>query len=225
MEELAARLLEEIKSFTHGDGNIHTLDNAIGSTQELLEKLHILRYKAYEQGLFKSQNPEIKEFELEMNFSANHEETEDGTGSEPSLNETLTTLPLEHIPVSKENESESPTEAEMEYHDALLPIIESNTSNPVEFDINMLLAQAKGKHVKIESFNGNYSLKEKLNFINVLFQGSSESFGTTVKQIDGFKKLEETLPTLHFLSTTYRWYEADPSILNRFLEKIVAKYG
>jgi hypothetical protein len=88
-----------------------------------------------------------------------------------------------------------------------------------------LIHQSKGKHEKIESFNGNYSLKEKITFINALFGGSSESFGTAVKQIDGFKTLEETYPTLEFFASTFHWHKADRQALSRFMEKLLARHA
>jgi hypothetical protein len=53
MESLSKRLLDEIKGFTTGSGDAKTLDKAIATAHELLEKLYILRYKSYEAGIFK----------------------------------------------------------------------------------------------------------------------------------------------------------------------------
>ena len=53
MESIGKRLLEEINEFTSGAGDAKSIDRAIGTAQELLENLYILRYKAYEASLFK----------------------------------------------------------------------------------------------------------------------------------------------------------------------------
>ena len=94
-----------------------------------------------------------------------------------------------------------------------------------EFDLQSIISNSWGKHEKIETFNGNYSLKEKIMFINVLFHGSSESFGTAVKQIDTFNSIEETLPLLNFLSSSNGWQDVEKATLERFIQKIVAKYA
>ena len=47
MESIGKRLLEEINEFTSGAGDAKSIDRAIGTAQELLENLYIVRYKAY----------------------------------------------------------------------------------------------------------------------------------------------------------------------------------
>ena len=64
MESLSKRLLDEIKGFTTGSGDAKTLDKAIATAHELIEKLYILRYKSYEAGIFKETPNEIPEFDL-----------------------------------------------------------------------------------------------------------------------------------------------------------------
>ena len=56
MELLAQQILDEIKAFTNEPGDSTSIDKSIGTTQLLLEKLYILRYKSYETGLIKESN-------------------------------------------------------------------------------------------------------------------------------------------------------------------------
>jgi len=78
---------------------------------------------------------------------------------------------------------------------------------------------------KIDKFNGNYSLKEKITFINELFKGSSDSFASAVKQIDSYSTLEDLMPTLNYLSTTNGWSSANRDALEKFIQKVIARYA
>ena len=57
MESLSKRLVDEIKGFTAGSGDAKTLDKAIASAHELLEKLYILRYNLF-RGAYYDTPPE-----------------------------------------------------------------------------------------------------------------------------------------------------------------------
>jgi len=88
-----------------------------------------------------------------------------------------------------------------------------------------IISQSYGKHEKIDKLNGNYSLKEKITFINDLFKGSSDSFGAAIKQIDANSSIQELMPTLNYLSVTNEWVTANQDTLKKFIEKVVAKYA
>ena len=103
------------------------------------------------------------------------------------------------------------------------------TTIPMEpaasMDLTHLVSMSHGKHEKIDKFNGNYSLKEKITFIQELFKGSSDSFGSAVKQIDTHASIQELMPTLNYLSVTNEWATANEEALKKFIEKVVAKYA
>jgi hypothetical protein len=254
IKELTQRLNQELDEFTNGDGSIVILDRAIQTANEITEKLYILRYKAYEVGLYTAAEAERSRQEFDLDLDPIAEKELPSEEVEKSLNEIETNEPInesttkvepfadsleiveapaatvdihevtdEEVTVVDEspNTVESiPVSEPTLFHDEL-PIEEGSSS----FDIMALIHQSKGKHEKIESFNGNYSLKEKITFINALFGGSSESFGTAVNQIDGFKTLEETYPTLEFFASTFHWHKADRQALSRFMEKLLARHA
>ena len=103
------------------------------------------------------------------------------------------------------------------------------TTIPMEpaasMDLTHLVSMSHGKHEKIDKFNGNYYLKEKITFIQELFKGSSDSFGSAVKQIDTHASIQELMPTLNYLSVTNEWATANEDALKKFIEKVVAKYA
>lgn len=236
MESLSKRLLDEIKGFTTGSGDAKSLDKAIATAHELLEKLYILRYKSYEAGIFKETPNEIPEFDLAV-LSAEEEQSEQIA---PAPSEQLFDLPShedagEQI-ITHEDQPEllplidiEPT-VEEELPIAIEPIIQAEipleptvVSTPLSLDA--LISKSHGKHEKIDKFNGNYSLKEKITFINELFNGSSESFASAVKQIDSHASMDTLMPTLNYLSATHTWSNANQEALGKFIEKVVAKYA
>ena len=242
MESLSKRLLDEIKGFTTGSGDAKTLDKAIATAHELLEKLYILRYKSYEAGIFKETPNEIPEFDLAA-LSVEEEQINQIEQIEPIIptaSEQLFDVPSnedagEQI-ITHEDQPELlpindivPT-AEEELPIAIEPVIQAEipleplvASTPLALDA--LISISHGKHEKIDKFNGNYSLKEKITFINELFNGSSESFASAVKQIDSHASMDTLMPTLNYLSATHTWSNANQEALSKFIEKVVAKYA
>ncbi len=243
MESIGKRLLEEINEFTSGAGDAKSIDRAIGTAQELLENLYILRYKAYEAGLFKPVTDEFPEFDLAgvsepTSLDSEVHETPVQELVEPLESEeqaTETPMPIEEEETVTEavDLSESPLEPTAKItEEEVLWIPESQAVQktiPMEpaasMDLTHLVSMSHGKHEKIDKFNGNYSLKEKITFIQELFKGSSDSFGSAVKQIDTHTSIQELMPTLNYLSVTNEWATANEDALKKFIEKVVAKYA
>jgi hypothetical protein len=239
MESLSKRLLDEIKGFTTGSGDAKTLDKAIATAHELLEKLYILRYKSYEAGIFKETPNEIPEFDL-AGVSAEEEQIEQIAHAVPAPSEQLfdltshedaddqisthqdepELLALNNIVPTVDEELPIAIEPVIQAEIPLEPIV---VSTPLSLDA--LISKSHGKHEKIDKFNGNYSLKEKITFINELFNGSSESFASAVKQIDSHASMDTLMPTLNYLSATHTWSNANQEALGKFIEKVVAKYA
>lgn len=243
MESIGKRLLEEINEFTSGAGDAKSIDRAIGTAQELLENLYILRYKAYEAGLFKPVTDEFPEFDLAgvseptaLNAEVHKtpvQELVEPLESEEQATETPMPIEEEETVTEAFDLSKSPLEPTAKIsEEEVLWISESQpvqTTIPMEpaasMDLTHLVSMSQGKHEKIDKFNGNYSLKEKITFIQELFKGSSDSFGSAVKQIDTHASIQELMPTLNYLSVTNEWATANEEALKKFIEKVVAKYA
>jgi hypothetical protein len=244
MDSIGKRLLEEINEFTSGAGDTKSIDRAISTAHELLENLYILRYKAYEAGLFTPVIDEFPEFDLAgvseptaldsgVDETPLHELFEP---SEPEEQATETQMPSEEEQVGTEafdltNAPLEPTAtiAEEGIQEGASDGHTVQNNIPMEpaasMDLTQLVSISYGKHEKIDKFNGNYSLKEKITFINELFKGSSDSFGSAVKQIDSYASIQELMPTLNYLSVTNEWGTANEDALKKFIEKVVAKYA
>lgn len=229
MKSLGHRLLDEIEIVVSGSGDTKSMDKAIGTAQELLENLYILRYKAYEQGVLNT--PSSPEFDLtqiseDLPMPEESKESfpppiEEPETSSQEVHETPDLFSEQSLQIDSEQ-----AEQDVNITEAVVPQ-ENNMESAVEvpFDLEVLLHEAKGKHEIIDKFNGNYSLKEKITFINELFEGSSDSFASAVKQIDACSSLDALIPTLNFLSSTHKWGTSNKDAVQKFLEKVVAKYA
>lgn len=227
MKSLAHRLTEEITACMEAPAAVGKMDQAIQTTQELLEQLYILRYKKYEE----NNNPvpeavEIPEFDL-----ASPPETE-----VPVQNTALKVDLFADIEIPMETEQSNPEESlvptqeearvEEESEISAENLIEESDSNDRDFelDLTILIHEAKGKHEKLDQLNGNYSLKEKISYINELFSGSSESFASAVKLIDSIQATD--LPsTLDAMAKKNSWHQSDSEIIQSFIAKVVARYA
>ncbi len=244
METIGKRLIEEIQEFTSGSGDAKSIDRAIATAQELLENLFIIRYKAYEAGLFKPVTEDFPEIDL----AKDNESATTDLFSDEAVNQdhNIQNVPKEEtteFPLSKEQEQETMKDIDdsIEHQESLSEIVENVTvesdsegqgfqaeipmGSSDTMDLMEIISQSYGKHEKIDKLNGNYSLKEKITFINDLFKGSSDSFGAAIKQIDANSSIQELMPTLNYLSVTNEWVTANQDTLKKFIEKVVAKYA
>jgi hypothetical protein len=262
MEDIGKLLHKELQRISQGEGSKASLDLAISMTQEILEKLYILRYKVYETethrtpeerhlsvefeigsdetdenvSLFSSPTLPIDETEeppaliqkIEPPISRDLDEEietakEEVSQSSESFNEEIEISVVDEIILPESEMDFSATEKEVELNENVAST-DTQEVIPASIDLEGLIAMAQGKHPKIKSFNGNYSLKEKISFINELFGGSSGSFGSAVKQIDAHKSAEPPLAVLKVFAEMYSWNQADPTVLLKFIEKVMGMY-
>lgn len=148
---------------------------------------------------------------------------EDVSQSSESFNEEIEISVVDEIILPESEMDFSATEKEVELNENVAST-DTQEVIPASIDLEGLIAMAQGKHPKIKSFNGNYSLKEKISFINELFGGSSGSFGSAVKQIDAHKSAEPPLAVLKVFAEMYSWNQADPTVLLKFIEKVMGMY-
>jgi len=262
MEDIGKLLHKELQRISQGEGSKASLDLAISMTQEILEKLYILRYKVYETETHRT--PEERHLSVEFEIGSDetdetvslfssptlpHAETKEPSAADHKLEPLVSSELDEEIETAKEEVSQtveqlneaienpvaediilpeseldfSATEKEVELNE---PVALTETQEVIHasIDIEALIAMAQGKHPKIKSFNGNYSLKEKISFINELFGGSSGSFGSAVKQIDAHKSAEPPVAVLKVFAEMYSWNQADPTVLLKFIEKVMGMY-
>jgi hypothetical protein len=76
----------------------------------------------------------------------------------------------------------------------------------------------------LETLIGSFSLNEKLQFINELYDGSSDAFSSATKKLDSCQNMGEAREQLSEFSSTYNW-DLDSEIVEDFIFKICRRYA
>ena len=76
----------------------------------------------------------------------------------------------------------------------------------------------------LETLIGSFSLNEKLQFINELFDGSSDAFSTATKKLDAFETMSQAREQISEFSSTYNW-DLESEIVEDFIFKICRRYA
>ena len=77
---------------------------------------------------------------------------------------------------------------------------------------------------KIESLIGSFGLNERLQFINELFDGSSESFSNAIKELDQQMGSEAAKSKVAEFAVENNW-DVDSETVEEFMQKIVRRYA
>lgn len=78
--------------------------------------------------------------------------------------------------------------------------------------------------VPLETLVGSFTLNERLQFINELFEGSSDSFSTAVKKLDALDGLDSARTVVGEFASTNNW-DLESEIVEDFLVKICRRYA
>lgn len=76
----------------------------------------------------------------------------------------------------------------------------------------------------LESLIGAFTLNEKLQFINELFDGSSDEFSSNVKQLDQLASIDAARNMIAELANTFSW-DTESEIVEDFIYKICRRYA
>jgi len=76
----------------------------------------------------------------------------------------------------------------------------------------------------LESLIGAFTLNEKLQFINELFEGSSDDFSTNIKQLDQLASMDAARNMLAELAQTFNW-DTESEIVEDFIYKICRRHA
>lgn len=157
-----------------------------------------------------------------------------------------------HSPIVEENlteeseeeeeamESEIPNEAAIEEtspiveEEVAIETFESNdvpTAAPQDDSINSAwilqieqTIRADRSVFPLETLIGSFSLNEKLQFINELFDGSSDAFSSATKKLDACASMAEARTIMTEYSSNYEW-DLDSEIVEDFIFKICRRYA
>lgn len=158
----------------------------------------------------------------------------------PIVEENLTEESEEEEEEEEAMESEIPNEAAIEETSPILEeevAIEAFESNdvpaaaPQDDSINSAwilqieqTIRADRSVFPLETLIGSFSLNEKLQFINELFDGSSDAFSSATKKLDACASMSEARTIMTEYSSNYEW-DLDSEIVEDFIFKICRRYA
>ena len=175
-----------------------------------------------------------------MDFTPEEEQVDEHLMEEPEMEESadefLATAESEHVEESEveEEEDEEVVSVEIpEPEDSVEPQANflDDIANPETTSINSAWILQIEQTIRsdrsvfpLETLIGSFSLNEKLQFINELFDGSSDAFSTATKKLDACQHMSEAREQLSDYSSTYNW-DLESEIVEDFIFKICRRYA
>ena len=202
---------------------------------------------------FQSEEPEIPMVEASlfdlavetpsptMDFSTEEVHLDEPVAEEPeieeSVDEFLATTESDHIEESDlEDEHMDEEVASVEIQEpAVFAEPQANflddITNPESTSINSAWILQIEQTIRsdrsvfpLETLIGSFSLNEKLQFINELYDGSSDAFSSATKKLDTCQNMGEAREQLSDFSSTYNW-DLESEIVEDFIFKICRRYA
>jgi hypothetical protein len=226
MKSLIQSLALEIEQIEAGTANLSHLDNAVNQAQILLEKLYIVRYSAYKASIVEVETPSAPVFDLSDSDAQEENEMSSGLFAKENtapVTNTIhqTEIPLETKPLEVESTLEASVDSELEMFARQV----NEVNDEVNLDLQEILNVFNNAKLNVSPLTGNYTLKEKLQYINLMFDGSSEEFSFAIKALEGAKNIEDAIKHLKFLSEKHKWEKSNKEILTKFVEKVFASHA
>jgi hypothetical protein len=175
----------------------------------------------------------VTEAEEEINVEPEVEaepEVEESTSevfetAEPVFEEELSSVEEESV---QEGSSDTPIETEsIEPQANFLDTIENPESTSINSAWILQIEQtirADRSVFPLETLIGSFSLNEKLQFINELFDGSSDAFSSATKKLDACENMSIAREQLSDYASSYNW-DLESEIVEDFIFKICRRYA
>ncbi len=185
-----------------------------------------------------SEEPELvnepeQEEEVDVHTEALENEVElddDMNSTEPILEEEIfeeeeemEEVPMEMEKTQQEAHTEEVAEPQVNFLD--------NISNPESTSINSAWILQIEQTIRsdrsvfpLETLIGSFSLNEKLQFINELFDGSSDAFSSATKKLDACENMSVAREQLSDYASSYNW-DLESEIVEDFIFKICRRYA
>jgi len=167
------------------------------------------------------QEAAIKEEVVEEDSVEEDSVEEDSVEEEAELLEDLTAEDINTLPEEESSNEEVPV-SDSETTPAWEP--EFSGDQPIwmaEMEANI---RDNRSVFPLESLIGAFTLNEKLQFINELFDGSSDEFSSNIKQLDQLASMDAARNMIAELADTFNW-DTESEIVEDFMYKICRRYA
>lgn len=170
------------------------------------------------------------------NESSEEDEDEEEEGSfldqdESSLSEELVeATEFNNSDILEEDEEAQNVEPESFIEETPIEIPQTNYEPQFSADQPIWMAEMEANIrdnrsiFPLETLAGAFTLNEKLQFINELFDGSSDDFSSSVKQLDQLANMDAARNMLAELSQSFNW-DTESEIVEDFLYKICRRHA
>lgn len=241
--------IKEVESLVikleNGELNLEELTTLESLTRALHERSIILKYKAFEQKVnpvvpqesIVEETPElIAEVEIAeelievptIDFSMFSVEEEDDVEEEPVKEEPIIAevnevelSEVEEIIEPVVEEKVAPIVVELKEE---VPAPKSGGSFLDKMQSADTSINARFNGSKLDTLVGAFGLNQKLQYINELFDGSSESFSDAIKSLDVKSSMEDAKETVSSLAAQYEWDSEDETVVE-FMSVLTRRYA
>lgn len=229
------------------------IETLVENSRELYDRAVILQYKSFEEKVFgvreeaEIETPVEKEAEklapvlveviLESIEEEKIEEAEEdespafdfslfNDAAETVKNEELEDKAIEHISVTQTSSDDRGLHEEKIVMEqvTVTPVSAENQKFIERYSKTDQQSASQIQMSKLDSLVGSFGLNERLQYINELFDGSSEVFADAIKAINTVATLEEALIKASMYANQFHW-DNDSETVEEFVIKIKRRYA
>ena len=218
--EVSSEISEELEGINEpgheAEDDVHTeaLENEAQVDDDMDSTEEIVAEEIFEE--------EEEEEEFSMVMEVTHEEAHTEEVLEPQVNfDEEVSMEMEET--HQEVHPEEVAEPQVNFLD--------NISNPESTSINSAWILQIEQTIRsdrsvfpLETLIGSFSLNEKLQFINELFDGSSDAFSSATKKLDACENMSVAREQLSDYASSYNW-DLESEIVEDFIFKICRRYA
>ncbi len=178
------------------------------------------------EDLFEEEDQEVLADEVQEEESFEEESFEEESIAEESIAEDS----IEEDSIAEDSIEEESIEEELIEGETIVEAAPSSWSPEFSGDQPIWMAEMEANIrdnrsvFPLESLIGAFTLNEKLQFINELFDGSSDEFSSNVKQLDQLASIDAARNMIAELANTFSW-DTESEIVEDFIYKICRRYA
>lgn len=238
-KEIVQSIASNLDDLEAGNLSLEALEVHLDLVRELYERSLVLRFKAFEKSLGKEEKLQEKEIVPSLVENKIEEVVEPIVMMEEEVPE---------IEFSLFEENEEEIEEELFVPEPIIekkiePIIEASPIvEPVPKEIHEPISLAEASEFlskfqsvenelskqlgfsKLETLVGSFGLNERLQYINELFDGSSEVFSEAIKSLDVLPNINTAKSLTADLAIQNNW-DVESDTVEEFIQKICRRYA
>lgn len=241
-QELVKAITSNLEALEAGKLTTNELEDHLDLVRELYERTLVLRYKIFE-GSVKTESISTKTTEQEITETILEEPVE---SARTSIEDEVQSIDFSLFDDAEEENLEIQLIEEPEIVSADKPEsidVSSNVSEPVQptkeelntnsgtntkftrrFDLIQTDIRGQFGFAKLDTLTGSFGLNERLQYINELFNGSSETFSEAIKHLDSLPNIEEVKKVAEKISVENEW-DLDSETVEEFVQKLCRRYA